>query len=200
VDDRPKGSLNGQQNTGFAVKLGLTVQRQADFEALDIGGDGRLRYGTRIDVTHNGQTFQLKSVHLKSGCFDNATTSSDCAMLMAQVPVLEGCIDAAAQGTMPFIVLGDFNRRLNRPGDRVWAELDDGEPADADLTTLTENMPVSSRDNTFTEFIDHIVIDRWVVPWVDRSSFRQVIYRQADKGVWGLISDHCPVFVELWIR
>ena len=56
VDERPKGSLNGQQNTGFAVKRGLTVVRQPDFQALDIRGDGSLRYGTRIDLTHNGQT------------------------------------------------------------------------------------------------------------------------------------------------
>jgi endonuclease/exonuclease/phosphatase family metal-dependent hydrolase len=200
VDDRPKGTLNGQQNTGFAVKRGLTVRRQPDFQALDIRGDGRLRYGTRIDVTHNGQPLQLMSVHLKSGCFDNATTSSDCATLLAQVPILEGWIDTAAQGPMPFIVLGDFNRRLNRPHDQVWAELDDGEPANADLTTVTQDMPISCRDNTFPEFIDHIVGDRRVVPWVDRTSFRHVTYRQADKAVWEKLSDHCPVVVELWIR
>jgi endonuclease/exonuclease/phosphatase family metal-dependent hydrolase len=51
-----------------------------------------------------------------------------------------------------------------------------------------------------TEFIDHIVVDPRVLPWVDRSSFRQVTYRQADKAVWGQLSDHCPVLVELWIR
>jgi hypothetical protein len=38
VDDRPKGSLNGQQNTGFAFKRGLTVVRQPDFQELDILG------------------------------------------------------------------------------------------------------------------------------------------------------------------
>jgi Endonuclease/Exonuclease/phosphatase family len=119
VDDRPKGSLNGQQNTGFAVKRGLTVVRQPDFQALDIRGDGTLRYGTRIDLTHNGQTVQLMSVHLKSGCVENASTSSACETLLAEVPVLEGWIDAAAAGPMPFIVLGDFNRRLTQSGDRV---------------------------------------------------------------------------------
>jgi endonuclease/exonuclease/phosphatase family metal-dependent hydrolase len=200
VDDRPKGSLNGQQNTGFAVKRGLTMVRQPDFTALDIRGDGTLRYGTRIDLTHNGQTIQLLSVHLKSGCFENASTSSACETLLAQVPVLEDWIDAAAEGPMPFIVLGDFNRRFTQPGDRVWADLDDGEPVNADLTALGQDMPVSCRDNTFTEFIDHIVVDRRVLPWVDRSSFRQVTYRQADKAVWDQLSDHCPVVVELWIR
>ena len=120
------------------------------------------------------------SVHLKSGCFENASTSSACETLLAQVPVLEGWIDAAAEGSRPLIVLGDFNRRLNQSNDQVWADLDDGEPANADLTTLTQEMPVSCRDNTFTKFIDHLVVDRRVLPWVDRTSFRQVTYRQAD--------------------
>ena len=97
-------------------------------------------------------------------------------------------------------MLGDFNRRFTQPNDQVWADLDDGEPANADLTTLTQGMPVSCRDNMFTEFIDHIVVDRQVLPWVDRSSFRQVTYRQADKAVWDQLSDHCPVLVGLWIR
>jgi endonuclease/exonuclease/phosphatase family metal-dependent hydrolase len=200
VDARPKGSLNGKQNTGFAVKRGLTVVRRPDFQALDIRGDGSLRYGTRIDLTHNGRTLQLMAVHLKSGCFEHASTSSACETLLAQVPVLEGWIDAAAEGSTPFIVLDDFNRRFNQPGDRVWADLDDGDPPSADLTALTQDMPVSCRDHTFTEFIDHLVVDRRVLPWVDRTSFRQVTYRQADKTAWDQLSDHCPVLVELWIR
>jgi endonuclease/exonuclease/phosphatase family metal-dependent hydrolase len=200
LDDRPKGSMNGQQNTGFAIKRGFTVVHQPDVQALDIRGDGSLRYGTRIDLTHNGQTLQLLSVHFKSGCFENSSTNTACETLLAQVSVLEAWIDTAAEGTTPFIVLGDFNRRFNQPNDQVWAELDDGEPANADLTTLTQERPVSCRDNTFTEFIDDIVVDHRVVPWVDRTSFRQVTYRQADKAVWDQLSDHCPVLVELWIR
>jgi endonuclease/exonuclease/phosphatase family metal-dependent hydrolase len=137
---------------------------------------------------------------LKSGCVENASTSSACEALLAQVPVLEGWIDAAARGPRSFIVLGDFNRRFTQPNDRVWANLEDGEPANADLTTLTQDMPASCRDHTFTEFIDHLVVDRPVLPWVDRTSFRQVTYRQADKAVWNQISDHCPVLVELWVR
>jgi endonuclease/exonuclease/phosphatase family metal-dependent hydrolase len=153
-----------------------------------------------MDVTHNGHTLQLLSVHLKSGCFDNSTAApADCPDLLAQVPMLEAWIDAAAQGPQAFIVLGDFNRRFTQPGDRVWAELDDGEPANADLTVITQDMPVSCRDNTFTEFIDHIVFDRRAVAWVDRTSFRHLTYRQEDKAVWEKLSDHCPVLVELWI-
>jgi hypothetical protein len=74
----------------------VPVQEVASEAALTIRI--ALRYGARIDLTHQGQTFQLLSVHLKSGCVENASTSSACAMLLEQIPVLEGWIDAAAQG------------------------------------------------------------------------------------------------------
>jgi endonuclease/exonuclease/phosphatase family metal-dependent hydrolase len=89
---------------------------------------------------------------------------------------------------------------LTQPKDRVWADLDDGHPANADLTALTQDMPVSCRDDTFSEVIDHLAGDRRALPWVDRTSFRQVTYRQADKAVWDQLSDHCPVLVELRVR
>jgi ketosteroid isomerase-like protein len=143
VDDRLKGALNGQQHTGFAVTRGLTVVRQPDFTALDVRGDGRLRYGTRIDLTHQGQTIQLLSVHLKSGCFENASTSSACETLLAQVPVLEGWIDAAAQEPTPLIVLGDFNRRFTQPGDWVWADLDK-----VSIKTIGKEQPMGEQENT----------------------------------------------------
>ena len=121
-------------------------------------GDGHLRDGARIDLTHHDQTVQLLSVYLKSGCCDNATPSSARATLVRQVPVLEGWIDAAAQGLTLCIGLGDFNLRLTQPNDWVWAELDDGKPVNADLTALTQDMPVSGQDHTLTEVIDHIVV------------------------------------------
>jgi hypothetical protein len=56
---------------------------------LDIRGDGSLRYGTRIDLTHQCQTIQIMSVHLKSGYFENASTSLACETLLAQVPITD---------------------------------------------------------------------------------------------------------------
>ena len=100
---------------------------------------------------------------------------------------------------MPFIMLGHVNRRFTQPNERVWADLDTGEPANANLTALTQDMPVSCRNNAFTEGIDQIVVDGRVLPSVDRTSFRQMTCPQADKAVWAQLSDHCPVLVELWI-
>lgn len=197
VYDLHMSGRSAHQNTGFAFKKGLDVTTRPDFEALDVG---RVRRGTRIDLSHNGKTIKLMSVHLKSGCFSNSSSGSACTKLQAQVPVLERWIDDAASGSDAFIVLGDFNRRLVQGGDLVWAELDDGVPPNANLVAATENMPISCRDNEFTQFIDHILLDQRAAQWLDSSSFRHVTYRQQDKDVWGLISDHCPVVVELWIE
>jgi endonuclease/exonuclease/phosphatase family metal-dependent hydrolase len=200
VSARPRpGGMNGKQNTGFAFRKGLDVERRPDVEALDVS-DGGLRRGARIDVMHNGHTLQIMSVHLKSGCFTNGSSGSSCQKLFQQLPVLESWIDEAAAGTDPFVVLGDFNRRLNLAGDDVWAELDDADPPNADLAAVTAEMPISCRDNEFTSFIDHIVFDLRAVAFVDRSSFRHITYRQADRENWDRISDHCPVSIEMWMR
>ena len=87
--------MNGKQNTGFAFKKGLNVQVRDDFQDLDTSHHGDLRFGTRIDLIVNGQTFLLMSVHLKSGCFDNSISGSDCTKLFSQIAVLKGWIDQA---------------------------------------------------------------------------------------------------------
>lgn len=200
VSSRPSPSLlNGKQNTGFAYKQNLSVTERPDVESLDISGNGSLRRGARIDVTVSGMTLSLLSVHLKSGCFEGSDSSA-CPRLFRQIPELEQWIDTTAAGPAPFVVLGDFNRRLNVSEDGVWTELDDGEPANADLVSVTDDMPISCRDNEFTEFIDHIVLGKRAADLVDPTSFRHVTYRQQDKEVWDKISDHCPVVVEMWVE
>ena len=199
VSSRPVSpGLGGEQNTGFAYKKGLDVQTRPDVTDLDVSG-GSLRHGTRIDVTHRGRTLKLMSVHLKSGCFEGESGSA-CDKLFSQVPELEEWIDEAAADDEPFLVLGDFNRRFNLPGDIVWTNLDDAQPANADLTAITQDMPIGCRrDQRFTRFIDHIVFDKRAVEFVDRTSFRHLPYRHDDRDVWDRISDHCPVMVEMWI-
>lgn len=200
VSERPQsGFMNGKQNTGFAYKKGLSVTEHPDFEDLDVG-NGSLRRGTRIDLTHKGQTFVLMSVHLKSGCFGNTSTNdAACTRLLEQIPLLETWVDEQAAGPHPFILLGDFNRRFNQAGDLVWTDLDDAQPTNANLTTVTENRPISCRDNRYADFIDHIVFGQRGIAHVDRASFRHQTFRQEDQEVWDKISDHCPVVVEMWL-
>lgn len=189
-------NMNGRQNTGFAYKKGLDVTRLPDFDALNVGNRG-LRRGARITVAYGDERLQLMSVHLKSGCFSNADGGSDCASLLRQVPVLEDWIAQQAEGPDPMILLGDFNRRLNDPGDAVWAELDDGQPTNASLTTVTDGMSINCQDNRFPGFIDHIVFGLRSIQFVDRSSSRHINLRRADRPHWDAISDHCPLVVDL---
>ncbi len=199
VSSRPKGGLNGKQNTGFAYKKWLMVQELNDLKALDVS-NGKLRYGAQIRVRHNGRSFKMLSVHMKSGCFDDTSSGRACTKLFQQVPKLEEWIDSEANSDEPFIILGDFNRRLNIDGDGVWEEINDGRPPNANLENITKNKTTSCRDNSYERFIDHAVFDRRSYDWVEDSSFRHITYRQADKDVWGQISDHCPIAVDLWIR
>ncbi len=200
VSGRPNSELGGKQNTGFAFKKGLDATVRPDFTDLDVGNDG-LRHGTRLDVEHNGTTMKLMSVHLKSGCFSNTTTNpSACDKLSQQIPILEDWIDARASEPEPFILLGDFNRRFNEALDVAWSELDDANPPNADLSSVTAEMPISCRGNEFTRFIDHIVLDKRAAAFVELSSFRHITFRQADKDRWDHISDHCPVVVDLFIE
>lgn len=193
-------SLNGDQNTGFIYKKGLSVQVRPDYTELDIHGNQSLRYGTRIDVTVNGKTIKMMSVHMKSGCFDDARSGNSCETLMQQIGVLEAWIDKAADDEEPFIILGDFNRRFNKPGDTVWAEIDDGVPIHADLTTVTYGQSINCRDNRYPDYIDHIVFDNRAIEWVDLSSFQNVNYDYSTSSDWDKISDHCPVIIELEIE
>ena len=148
----------------------------------------------------NGHAFQLMSVHLKSGCFHNGNSGSACDKFFSQIPELERWIDDVAVSPDPFIILGDFNRRLNISGDVAWSNLDDAQPENADLTAVTENMPISCRDNEFIEFIDHIVFGKRAIEFADRSTFRHVTFRQADRKHWDKISDHCPVVIDLVVK
>ena len=193
----PLRGMNGRQNTGFAYKKGLDVTRLPDFGALSVDNRG-LRRGARITVAYGEARLQLMSVHLKSGCFSNTDGGSDCATLRRQIPVLEDWIDAQAEGPDPLILLGDFNRRLNDSGDAVWAELDDGQPINANLTAVTDGMSANCRDNRFPGFIDHIVFGLRSARFVDRSSSRHLNLRQADRPHWDAISDHCPLVVDLF--
>ena len=200
VSGRPAGDKNGEQNTGFIYKKGLDVTVKPDYRDLDIDNDLRLRYGARIDVKVNDVTLRLMSVHLKSGCFSNSDTNSSCDVLYEQTGVLEQWIDDAALRPEPFILLGDFNRRFNLPDDIIWAEIDDQDPPNADLETVTNGRPFSCCDYGYTEYIDHIVFDKRSIAWVDTSSFQQISFRQDDEEVWDKLSDHCPVVIEIVIN
>ncbi|HWN68373.1 MAG TPA: hypothetical protein VNM90_12105, partial [Haliangium sp.] len=141
---------------------------------------------------------RLLAVHLKSGCFDGALGrgGAACAKLRKQVPALEAWIDARERERVPFAVLGDFNRRL-RQDDEIWRELDDRDPAPADLTLVTSGQRSLCWNGKYPDYIDHIVLDAQAAAWLVPHSFEQMLYDPADARHKERISDHCPISVRL---
>ncbi|WP_374276052.1 endonuclease/exonuclease/phosphatase family protein [Brevundimonas sp.] len=154
---RPGLTLNAQR-TGFAIRRDLPFERLPDLTTLQLG-DPDLRSGVDIRVTpRNGAPLRLLSVHLKSGCSTGADRDA-CPVLFDQAPVLEAWIDDRAREDDRFALLGDFNRRLARPGDMVWSGWDDADPANADLRLASDDRGARC-DPRYADFIDFIVLDR----------------------------------------
>lgn len=186
---RPGLTINAQR-TGFAIRKGLAFDRQPDVTDLQAGNPD-LRSGVDVIVRPaGGAPMRLLSVHLKAGC--SAGDRNDaCAALFQQVPAMERWIDARASEALRFAVLGDFNRRLVMPGDALWAEWDDGVPANADLARASSDR--SARCNPrYKDFIDYIVLDR-------RAAAGQLDFDEKTFAAEPL-SDHCAVTTRLRLQ
>ena len=188
-----------KQRTAFVVRRTLLVRRYPDLDGLNT--TGALRHGVDIEVETDQHRVRLLAVHLKSSCFDKplpepSPKGSDCEKLATQIPVLEHWIDARATNHTPFIVMGDFNRRFDVPGDEFWTEIDDGDPGVLDLFRATEGKTSECWYGEYPRYIDHIIYGQRVSEWVVPGSFEQIVYAES-KSMEKLLSDHCPIAVTL---
>ncbi len=176
------------QRAGFAVRRGLHFDRRHDLTALQLG-DSRLRGGVDI-VLKQGEPLRLLAVHLKSGCFSGNDPANDaCPRLFAQLPVLARWVTARTRAEQPFVILGDWNRRLAKPGDTVFATLDRITPL-----TLADAGQAARCQSRYPDFIDHIVFGAGAAARLVPGSFSELLYEEPDgQGP----SDHCPASVAL---
>ena len=170
---------------------------------LALSLDDTVRRGVELRIfPGTAREMRLLSVHLKSGCarepLDAAKPS--CTELARQVPALEHWIDSQAVAHRSFAVLGDFNRDLRRepPGKSIWAEIDDHDPPESDLVNTAEGQSFQNcmPAQTFSGYIDYIVLGRRMARGLVSNSFGRELYRPTDAQRRKL-SDHCPVFVRL---
>lgn len=182
----------GVQNVGFAIRRPLRWRANDDLVALALRE--RLRRGADITVETAAGSLRLLSVHLKEGCNRDPLGASDrfaCVDMDRQADILAGWIAARARAGEAFVVLGDFNRRLN-----------DGEGM---LSRLRAAAPLTLVDEGFTSpcwgynspFIDHIVLGGAARAWLVGASLRVLDYRVTDRRLQDAISDHCPVSFRL---
>ena len=154
--DRPNAAL-GHLGTGFAIRRGIAYRRNGDLKALGMAGPFQ-RWGTDITVTEGGGELRLLSVHLKTGCWGArqdrvGRREHTCRTLRDQVKHLKAWADARRKENVPFVILGDFNRRLALPGDWAWGVLS---PPASPLRLLTEGIGFRC-DPRYPAFIDHLV-------------------------------------------
>jgi len=183
------------QGTGFAYRRSLPVQIHPEVKAL---ARGHLRPGADISVKVGGRELRLLAIHLKSGCARGPISrpGKACRKLRGQLAVLESWIDARARKETAFAVMGDFNRQLH--GDDVfWAEIDDADPPNADLSAPTRQRVSRCWRGRRPHFIDHIVLGRDSGSWLQPDSFTQIQYAADEHAHKRTLSDHCPLSLVL---
>jgi endonuclease/exonuclease/phosphatase family metal-dependent hydrolase len=209
---------NWVQRVGVAVKKskGYSVTSQ-EYMALDVG---RVRRGMDVTISKDDKQLRLLAVHLKSGCFERALddksvgamsssskkdnkSKTDCVKLSKQIEPLESWIDDRAKEGVPFVVIGDFNRRFNRdieldyPEDAgLWQAIDD-EGAE-DMWAPTISVESKCWGGYYKDFIDHVVFDpKAKQKYVDGSLNQLVFDGKYTRELSNALSDHCPISVEL---
>ena len=188
------------QNNGFAIRRGLAFSCR-DLPELSLSDEVRRGVELRL-FPGTPQELRLLSVHLKSGCARDSLDAARpaCGELSRQLPALERWIDAQAGEHKPFAVLGDFNRDLRREpaGVSMWAEISDGDPPEAELVNTADGRTFQNcmPSQTFSGYIDYIVLGRRMARGLVEDSFGRALYRPKD-ALRRKLSDHCPVFIRL---
>lgn len=189
------------QNNGFAIRRGLAFTCGHDLTGLSLNDDVRRGVELRL-FPGTPRELRLLSVHLKSGCARDSLTAAkpSCQELSRQVPALEAWIDSQASEHKPFAVLGDFNRDLRREpaGPSIWGQIHDRDPPEADLVNTADGQTFENclPSQTFSGYIDYIILDRQMARGLVENSFGRELYRPKD-AVRRKLSDHCPVFIRL---
>ncbi|MBJ7251355.1 MAG: endonuclease/exonuclease/phosphatase family protein, partial [Acetobacteraceae bacterium] len=157
------------QRAGFAWRKGLNVTRNPDLMALDLRPTARRSLRRGADITlhgENGARLRLLSIHLDGGCSQGSVrqpNNSDCQSLGQQAHILADWIADRRRENIPFVILGDFNRRFSRDDD-VLSILNAASP----MRRATEGFsnPCWSRDGQGRAFIDHILLGLRASDWL----------------------------------
>ncbi len=183
------------QRVGFAVRRGIPVRRNPDLTGLDVfpGAAHHLRSGADITLDLPGARLRLLAVHLKSGCnherlsgAHGANLGRTCETLRRQIAPLQGWIAQRREEGVPFVLLGDFNRRMDGP-DELLAALTTAAP----LARATEGHASPCWGGG--SFIDHILAGGGARSWMVPDSLRVMVYRETSDAAKEQLSDHCPV-------
>ncbi len=184
----------GAQHAGFAFRPRRGIRCEPPLESV---AAGRGRAGQPLLLhTGDGPPLHLLSVHLKSGCSRDALDSgtSACVLLAAQAQALGEWIAARAEAQERFVVLGDLNRAGAPDAEDPFWQMLDASRFDAAASHLPFRNCVFGAP--YEAFIDHILVDRALLPQLHAEGFAQMRFHAA-KSTRYRLPDHCPVRVSL---
>lgn len=180
------------QRVGFAIRRGISFVRNPDLAGLVVFPNAvhRLRSGADITLELPGARLRLLAVHLKTGCNHDRLSSASrvCETLRLQVAPLQGWLAQRREEGVPFVLLGDFNRRMDGR-DELLAAL----TATAPLLRATEGRASPCWGGN--SFIDHILAGGAARAWMQPDTLRVMVYRETNEAAKQQLSDHCPVSV-----
>ena len=183
------------QRVGIAVRRGLRFDAHPDLSLTPAEIATPLRSGADITLHLPAGRLRLLAVHLKQGCSDprrDRAASRDCVALRGQRDALKAWIVARANEGIPFAVLGDFNRWMDKR-DPFLAALRDAAP----LVRVTDGY--SNPCWGEAAFIDHIIVGGLARDWLLPDSLKVFRYRETGQEWKARLSDHCPVSVRFRI-
>jgi endonuclease/exonuclease/phosphatase family metal-dependent hydrolase len=182
----------GSQRTGFVFRRGLEARVLPDLDQLALTD---LRAGSDLALRVGGRELRLLAVHLKAFCVTGslAREDKDCRKLAAQLPALEGWIDARAREGTAFAVVGDFNRALGEAHDALLRELDDADPPALTLRLAGPRAHSECQPGRRRHAIDHVLLGGAAVRWLAPEGLRELAYRTEDRAQGRKLSDHCPI-------
>lgn len=206
------------------------VPRVKTVEALSIGhmqwdsatlldSNNPTRAAMSVEFEHEGDSYALLNVHLKSGCprgplavVDEKRTKSHeafaCRTLVAQLDVIENWFELQHALGHKVIMMGDFNRGLNwatgARRDDFWVDLNDGTPIE-----LVKG-PADRVDDCWKDrqknhsTIDFIVGDKNAMTPNEVAAITKIDYSvlgidpdEYKGNAYFRLSDHCPVVMVL---
>lgn len=184
------------------------------------------RAGLVLKIKIGEQIIKILNTHLKSFCHANSLTPVldtnrnnelnqsrfACRTSVAQAHILENWIEQQAHQNISVIIMGDFNRRLNRfdankkKSEHYWKFINDGQPKGLQLFKGPKGQNTTcwqkGHKYFYKEHIDFIVFDKSLSTMISESEIKKVGLPDQDKpqyeGNMGKkLSDHCPVITEL---
>jgi hypothetical protein len=118
----------GRQYVALAVKRSADIAISDVKDIVDLGpkdptNGHQTRWALDVTLSKGGSAIRLLVVHMKSGCTEGPiqepSSNPNCHALSRQLPHLKNWIWNAHRRNTPVIVLGDFNRRLDRESAEV---------------------------------------------------------------------------------